>query len=232
MGIVLFLAGNALLAMFWLAPRDPAAGAMPVVAPGDDGMEVGQRVCVGGVAAEHDPAVPSPLDATEKVLWCHAIVNRSKGPRAGKGPPATKTLKAATRFRLVDEHDPARYVLIDGHQLSASMVILDHDPDDVEQQALAETPGSQTNPLMAIVEVFIDMTRSLHAANVKVIRPGDRLWASGRLRQDEDGPSLGRWTMIDNVPPLRRRARQLIVARTAALFGGPVLMIIGLWWMI
>ncbi|TVR94586.1 MAG: hypothetical protein EA418_09790 [Wenzhouxiangellaceae bacterium] len=233
MGLILFLIGLTLLCLPLLHVINPAwREPLPTLKPGSAELAAGKRVRVGGVAAAHEPPVPSPLDTDEQVLWCHAVVNKYKGPNLGKGPPATKTLKAATRFRLVHAENPEQFVLIDGHRLSASMVTLDHDPNVDPDEARNAQPGAQTNPLMELFDLFVDMSRAMSSQSIKVIRPGDRLWVSGRLRQGEDGLTLGRWAMVDNVPPELRHRRDMGTARMVSLGGGTLLLVVGLWLML
>ncbi|TVQ29331.1 MAG: hypothetical protein EA370_15310 [Wenzhouxiangella sp.] len=230
MGLLLFLAGSAFVALPFLHHLKPEWGEPPeTLTPGSDDLRAGKRVCLGGIAHEHEPALPSPVDPGERVLWCHAVVNKYPGPHLGKGPPPTRTLKAATWFRLVDENHPDQYVLVDGNRLGAASVTLDHDPErdpaaDSEPQA-----GAQANPLMELFDLFIDISKAMSSANIKVIRPGDKLWISGRLRQGAQGLHLGRWAMVDNVHPGRRHERDLATARLVAWIAGPALMILGLW---
>lgn len=233
MGLLLFLIGLTLLCLPLLHVINPAwREPLPTLKPGSADLEPGKRISVGGVAEAHEPPVPSPLAPEDRVLWCHAIVNKHKGPNLGKGPPATKTLKAATWFRLVDADNPERFVLIDGHRLSAINVTLDHDPDLDPDKAIDAQPSAQTNPLMELFDLFIDMSRAMSSQCIKVIRPGDRLWVSGRLRQGNDGLYLGRWATVDNVPPELRHRRDLGTARLVSLGGGALLVLVGLWLML
>jgi len=232
-GLLLFLIGVILLCLPLLHVINPAwREPLPTLEPGSTDLAAGKRVCVGGVAEAHDSPVPSPLDTEDQVLWCHAVVNKHKGPNLGKGPPATKTLKVSTRFRLVDADNPERFVLIDGHRLSASLVTLDHDPNVDPDQATDAQPGAQANPLMELFDLFVDISQALSSQNIKIIRPGDRLWVSGRLRQGDDGLCLGRWAMVDNVPPELRHRRGLATAKMVSQGGGALLVVVGLWMML
>lgn len=230
---LLFLAVLVVALLPFLRYLKPEWGEPPeTLAPASDRLRVGKRVCIRGIAHEHEPAIPSPLDGRENILWCHAVVNKYPGPHLGKGPPPTRTLKVATWFRLVDEDNPDRYVLIDGHRIGAAAVTLDHDPERDLVAAAGEQPAAQANPLFELLDLFADMIKSMSSASIKVIRPGDRLWVSGRLRQEARGLYLGRWAMIDNVHPGQRHERNLANARLIAWIVGLALMLIGLWRMI
>jgi hypothetical protein len=228
MAWILIILGAGILMLALLAPKDPTAGLPPIFRPGQDDLQAGQKVCLAGIAREHDQALPSPLQPDEAVLWCHAVVNRTPGYQ-GKGPPRTKTLKAATWFRLSKEAESQTYVLVNGPALMPSLVSIDHDPErDPEQEPPA---GHRANPLIELLDLFLDTARAMSSASVKVIRPGDRLWITGRLRQNERGLHLGRWARVDNVHPVRRRKRELAMARMTAFTFGPGLIIFGLWLM-
>jgi len=222
---VLFLAAGAMLMALAFVPAFRNVESTGVRSADISELETGDYVCVGGIAREHEPAVVSPLDPDERVLWCHAILTKP-GSFASKGPPPTETRKATTWFRLVDEHDPSRYVLIDGNRLMAAHVTLDHDPDGFAQEE--EPAGAQANPLIELFDVLAEMMRKHKSMYIKVIRPGDRLWITGRVREGEQGLHFGRWAMIDNVPPDLRRSRQLSSARGMATVAGPVLVVLGL----
>lgn len=226
----MILAGIVLLALPFVKHLKKDWGEPPtVLSPASDQLQAGQRVCIGGVAREHEPAVPSPLAADERILWCHAIVKKYPGPELGKGPPATRTLKAATWFRLVDDVDPDQYVLVDGRRLFASMVTLDHDPEHDHSKAELEHRDAQRNPLLFFAELLGEMASSMSSANRKIIRSGDRLWISGRLRQGREGLYLGRWASVDNVRPDQRFDRDQSTARMVAFGVGGLLLVLGLW---
>ena len=230
MGLALILFGIIFLALPLTHKIKPEWGEPPrAVSPGSEELQVGKRVCIVGIATEHEPAVPSPLDADERILWCHAVVNKYPGFQAGRGPRPTRTLKASTWFRLVDPDMPENQVLIDGHQLSSSMVTLDHDPDAHAKDQENQPSSSESNPLMDLFDLFVDVSRSMTAANIKVIRPGDRLWIRGRLRQGSNGLYLGRWSSVDNVDPQHDHPRKLSNARLVAGIAGSVLVLAGTW---
>ncbi len=230
MGWIMLLAGLALLALPCIHWVKPEWGEPPVdLSPGSAELQAGKRVCIGGIAHEHESAVPSPLTPEDRVLWCHAIVAKHVGVNIGGGPPATRTLKAATWFRLVDADRPECHVLINGHQLSASMVALDHEPERVVAEQINAQPGAQANPLMELFELIGDIFASISRAHIKTIRPGDRIWVSGRLRDSEHGLHLGRWAMVDNVHPGERHQRNLVNARLVGSASGFLLIVLGLW---
>lgn len=230
MGLILILIGAAVLALPYLSGLNPNwQQPETTLSPGSDAVQAGRRVCVGGIAGAHEDLVPSPLDADEEILWCHAVVRKSPMPRLGKGPPATRTLRASTWFRLVDPNEPAHYLLVDGQRLSPALVSLDHDPEDDLLRARDRQPGAQDNPLIEALALLFEMARSMSSSNIKIIRPGDRLWISGRLRKGRQGLYLGRWARIDNVPPQIRRQHELANARLTAFIAGPALVLLGIW---
>jgi hypothetical protein len=228
MTAVLLLGGTVAL-LFALALSARAAGWAKYKSPAINELAPGELARVTGIAQPHEPPVPSPLDPRERILWCHAILSKSRGV-GRRGPPATETRKAATWFRLVDKNDDSQSVLVDGHRLNHMMVSLDPDPDEVGDDEPAA--GAQTNPLMVLVDVVADLVLRMHAANIKIIRPGDRLWITGRARETAEGLCMHKIMLVDNVSPEIRAERDRSGARGLAMIGAPLFVIGGLMWLL
>ena len=206
---------------------------------------VGREVITPATAVEAKDVsvvgIVQPLEATDKspvtgdtVVWLRAFKTfqgffRSSG---GSASHVRRIGKHNSRFVLVDEFNPDKQVVIDGKRISETWILLEN-----RRYRLDGTPLNSSDEKPGALQGLIGLLRfhllEREGVEERAIRPGDRLWAHGRMRQ-RDGELVlyGFSAWLDDRPPIERAAHATAHARLGGMLGGTGALMTFLGWLL
>jgi hypothetical protein len=178
-------------------------------------------VSVVGIVQPLEKTDKSPVSGDE-VVWLRAFKTfqgffRSSG---GSASHVRRIGKHNSRFALVDEFNPDKQVVIDGKRISETWILLEN-----RRYRLDGTPLKSTDESPGALQGLISLLRfhllERQGVEERAIRPGDRLWAHGRIRQrDSELVLYGFSAWLDDRPPTERGAHAADHARLGGVLGG------------
>ncbi len=171
--------------------------------------------------------IVEPLEATDQspatgdpVVWLRAFKTfqgffRTSG---GNASHVRRIGKHNSRFALVDEQEGGKRVVIDSKRISEIWVLLEKRRYRLDGTPL-DSGGQKRGALDSITRMLRFHLFEREGVEERAIRPGDRLWAHGRIRRLDGALVLdGFAAWLDDRSPRKREAH----ATEFALFGGMV----------
>lgn len=178
-------------------------------------------VSVVGIVQPLEDTDQSPVSG-DPVVWLRAFKTfqgffRSSG---GSASHVRRIGKHNSRFALVDEFNPDKQVVIDGKRISETWILLENRRyrlDGTRINSSEDKPGA----MQSIGRLLRFHLLEREGVEERAIRPGDRIWAHGRVRQ-RDGELVlyGFSAWLDDRPPTERAAQATDFARFGGLLGG------------
>ena len=174
-----------------------------------------------GIVQPMEAPGQSPI-TEEEVVWLRAM-QTDKGvfrPKSGKMYLRSRIGKHRSRFGLVDESNPGQRVVIDSNRISDLWVLL-----QTRRYRMDCTPleGNQSQPSALQAAINLLRFRLLEREGVyeRAIHPGDRIWAHGRIRE-EDGELVlyGHSAWLDDRSPAERASYSGNLASIGGFIGG------------
>ncbi len=217
LGVPLALFGL-IFALVHLSHRQRAVG-REVITPAT-AVEA-KDVSVVGIVRQLEETDTSPVTG-DPVVWLRAFKTfrgffRSSG---GNASHVRRIGKHNSRFALVDELNPAQSLVIDSKRISEIWILVEnrrYRPDGTPLASSEDKPGA----LQAIGRWLRFHVMEKEGVEERAIRPGDRLWAHGRIRQRDGGLVLyGFSAWLDDRPPTDRATHAADFARFGGLVGG------------
>ena len=203
--------GGLFFTLFHLARRAQALGrtaTTPALA------EVGQDVCLVGIAQPDDPPGRSPLSEAP-VLWLRA----SEIARGNRHTHSYDLGKVSTRFLLVDETVPDASVVIESKKISDLHILMHNRRYSKNGAALGN--GELADDAMQGILAAVKFHLIERGKEERAVYPGDRIWAHGKLAQHDGKLRLGGFSAwLDDRPPEARVAWSGAHARVGAMGTG------------
>ena len=181
---------------------------------------VSREASVVGIVKPIETPGQSPI-TEEEVVWLRAM-QTDKGvfrPKSGKMYLRSRIGKHRSRFGLVDESNPGQRLVIDSNRISDLWVLL-----QTRRYRMDCTPmeSNQSQPSALQTAINLLQFRLLEREGVyeRAIHPGDRIWAHGRIRE-EDGELVlyGHSAWLDDRAPAERAAYCANLARLGGAIG-------------
>lgn len=217
LGLPLALLGL-MFALFHLSRRQRAS-AREVITPAT-AIEAKDASVVGLVQPIDDPdQSPSTGDA---VVWLRAFKTFQGFFRSSSGSSShvRRIGKHNGRFALVDEFKPEHRVVIDSKRISETWILLETRRYGLDGTPL-NPPDGKPGALQAIGSLLRFHLLEKEGVEERAIRPGDRVWAHGRIRQrDGDNVIYGFSAWLDDRAPTERVGHATEMARIGGLVGG------------
>lgn len=206
---------------------------------------VGREVITPATAVEAKDVsvvgIVQPLEATDKspvtgdtVVWLRAFKTfqgffRSSG---GSASHVRRIGKHNSRFVLVDEFNPDKQVVIDGKRISETWILLENRRYRLDGTPLAPAEG-KSGALQSIGRLLRFHLLEKEGVEERAIRPGDRIWAHGRIRQ-RDGELVlyGFSAWLDDRPPTERAIHAAEFARFGSVVAGSGAFMVMTGWLI
>lgn len=217
LGLPMMLFGL-IFALAHLSHRQRAVG-RDVITPAT-AVEAKDVSVVGIVQALEKPD-QSPVTGNE-VVWLRAFKTFQGFFRSSSGSAShvRRIGKHSSRFALIDEFNPDKQVVINSKRISETWILLKNRRyrlDGTPLNASDEEPGA----LQGLISLLRFHLLEREGVEERAIRPGDRLWAHGRIRQlDGELVLYGFSAWLDDRPPTERAAHAADHARFGGLIGG------------
>ncbi len=178
-------------------------------------------VSVVGIVQPLEKPDQSPVSGDE-VVWLRAFKTFQGFFRSSAGSAAhvRRIGKHNSRFALVDEFSSDQKVVIDSKRISETWILLEN-----RRYRLDGTPLNSSDEKPGALQGLIGLLRfqllEREGVEERAIRPGDRLWAHGRIRQrDGEFVLYGFSAWLDDRPPIERAAHAAAHARLGGVLGG------------
>jgi|GEM_PF-5119391 len=229
LGLPMALLG--LMFALYQLPRRQCSIGREVITPAS-AVEAKDVSVVGIVQPIEEPG-KSPV-AGDAVVWMRAYKTfqgffRS---RSGSSSHVRRVGKHQCRFALVDEADPDRRVVIDSKRISDVMIWLENRRYRLDGEPM-QSSEDHRGALQALKDLLRFHVLEKEGIEERAIRPGDRIWAHGHIRQ-RDGELVlyGFSAWLDDRPPTERVAYASDLARMGGIASatGAVMALIG--WLI
>ena len=219
-----------MFALFHLSRRQRAVG-REVIAPAS-AVEAKDASVVGIVQAIEEPG-QSAITGDE-VVWLRAFKTFQGFFRSSSGSSShvRRIGKHSSRFALVDEVHPDRRVVIDSKRISDVWILLENRRFRLDGEPLHSSEDNR-GALQALTDLLRFHVLEKEGVEERAIRPGDRIWAHGHIRQRNGELTLyGFSAWLDDRPPVERVAYASDLARMGgiAAAAGAVMTLIG--WLI
>lgn len=219
-----------IFALYHLSTRQRNVG-REVITPANV-VEAKDVSVVGIVQPIEEPGKsPSTGDA---VVWLRAFKTFESIFRSSSGSSShvSRIGKINLRFALVDEVNPDHRLVVDSKRISEIMIMLEnrrYNPDG-EPLQLHEKHRSARQ---AITDFFRFHLLEKEGVEERAIRPGDRLWAHGRIRE-RDGELVlyGFQAWLDDRPPVERVAYAGDLARMGGYLCGTGAVMVLIGWLV
>ena len=229
LGIPLTLFGL-FFTLYHLSKRQRAVGRQ-VITPA---MAVEAKdVSVIGIARAIDTPGKSPVLGDE-VLWLRAYKTyqglfRSSG---GSASNVRRIGKVDTRFALTDESEPGKSIIINSKKISEIWIQMAIRRFTLAGEPLLE-PKSDKDALQAITSFLKFHLFEKEGTEERAIRPGDRIWAHGRIKERNGELTLGGFSAwLDHCEPSERVRYSTMFAQFGGLVGTAGLMMVLIGWLI
>jgi hypothetical protein len=187
-----------------------------VTGPAEAGPARQASVC--GIAEPDDPPGDSPVTG-KPALWLRAF-RTTQGlafTRSSNSRHVQRIGKVTTRFRLVDENNPASYLIVDSNKVSEIDVLVTNKRFCRDGAPMATTAAGD-DFLKATLAFFDFHLNKKEGMEEKAIYPGDRIWAYGKIREKDGQRILGGWgAWLDDRPPEQRIAWHTGFAKGGAI---------------
>jgi hypothetical protein len=178
-------------------------------------------VSVVGIVQSLEETDKSPVSGDE-VVWLRAFKTFQGFFRSSAGTDShvRRIGKHNCRFAVVDEFNPDQKLVIDSKRISETWILLEN-----RRYRLDGTPLNSSDEKPGALQGLIGLLRfhllEREGVEERAIRPGDRLWAHGRIRQ-RDGELVlyGFSAWLDDRPPTERAAHAADHARLAGVLVG------------
>jgi len=190
-------------------------------------------VSVSGIARPVDTPGKSPVLGDE-VLWLRAYKTyqgffRSRG---GSASNTRRIGKVDTRFALTDESEPGKSIIINSKKISEIWIQMGMRRFTLAGEPLFE-PNSDDNVLGSITSFFKFHLFEKEGIEERAIRPGDRIWAHGRIKERNGELSLGGFSAwLDHFEPSERVRYSTMFAQFGGLVATAGLMMVLIGWLI
>ena len=229
LGLPLALIGL-MVALFHLSRRQRAID-REVITPAN-AVEMKDASVVGIVQAIEAPG-KSPI-TDDEVVWLRAFKTFQGFFRSSSGSAShvRRIGKHNSRFALVDEVNPDHRLIINSKRISDVWILLENRRYKLNGQPL-QAPEDRPGALQAMSNLLRFHLLEREGVEERAIRPGDRIWAHGRIRK-RDGELVlyGYSAWLDDRAPIERAAHASDLARMAGMIGatGVAMLLIG--WLI
>ena len=229
LGIPLTLFGL-FFALYHLSIRQRAVGRQ-VITPAM--AVVAKDVSVNGIARAVETPGKSPILGDE-VLWLRAYKTykgffRSSG---GSASNVRRIGKVDTRFALTDESEPGKSIIINSKKISEIWIQMAMRRFTLAGEPLLES-NSDDNVMSSITSFFKFHLFEKEGIEERAIRPGDRIWAHGRIKERNGELSLGGFSAwLDHCKPDDRVRYSTMFAQFGGLVGTAGLLMVFIGWLV
>ncbi|MCC5906124.1 MAG: hypothetical protein JJU13_07965 [Balneolaceae bacterium] len=202
------------IALINLSKRQRASG-RKIIIP-SEAVEA-KDVSVAGIARPIDTPGKSPVLGDE-VLWLRAYKTYQGFFRSGSGNASNvrRIGKVDTRFALTDESHPDKRIIINSKKISEIWILTAMRRYNLAGDPLNNT-SAEENTLQSIINFFKFQLLEKEGMEERAIRPGDRIWAHGRIRKRNGELTLGGFSAwLDDLEPNDRVRKTTEFAK----FGG------------
>ncbi len=218
------------LALINLSKRQRASG-RKVISPSEAGEA--KDVSVAGIARPIDTPGKSPVLGDE-VLWLRAYKTYQGFFRSSSGNTSNvrRIGKVDTRFALTDESHPDKSIIINSKKISAIWILTAMRRYSLAGEPLDNT-NAEENALQSVVSFLKFHLLEKEGMEEQAIRPGNRIWAHGRIRNRNGELTLdGFSAWLDDLDPDERVRKTTVFAKFGGILcaAGVVMFFIG--WLI
>lgn len=190
-------------------------------------------VSVVGIARPIDTPGKSPV-LNDEVLWLRAYKTyqgffRSSG---GSASNVRRIGKFDSRFALTDESIPGKSIIINSKKISDIWIHVAMQRYSLSGERLFEA-NDEDSVLNSIVGFLKFHLLEKKGMEERAIRPGDRIWAHGRIKECNGELTLGGFSSwLDDLDPVERVRKSTMFAQFGGIVGAAGALMIFIGWLI
>ncbi|MCC5941102.1 MAG: hypothetical protein JJU37_06120 [Balneolaceae bacterium] len=219
------------IALINLSKRQRASG-REVISPAVAGEA--KDVSVVGIARPIAATGESPVLGDE-VLWVRAFKTYQGLFRSSSGSSSNvrRIGKFDSQFALTDESDPGKSIIINSKKISEIWIQVAMRRYSLGGEPLFAEDSDLNNPITTIMNFLKFHLIEKEGMEERAIRPGDRIWAHGRIREINGVLTLGGFSAwLDDLDPAERVRNATAFARFGGMVSAAGLLMMFIGWLI